>query len=139
METSARHLAFHGAIVLLVGLVCGAPYARALNREAPPSVVHAWRVAHASLPIAAILMFAIAALLPSLAVASSIRWLIAGALVVSSYAFCISLPLAAAVGHRGLSSRGPASAKVVFAANLVGAWASVLATLALIYAAFASL
>ena len=139
VEASARHLAFHGAIVLLVGLACGAPYARAVNRGASEGVVHSWRVAHAALPIGAILMFAVAALLSSFAVATSVKWLIAVALIISSYAFCLSLPLAAVVGHRGLSAGGPASAKLVFAGNLVGAWASVIGTLAFTYAAFASL
>ena len=68
MEASARHLAFHGAVVLLVGLLCGAPYARAVNRNAAADVVHSWRVAHASLPIGAMLMFAVAALLSSFAI-----------------------------------------------------------------------
>jgi hypothetical protein len=139
MEPSARHLAFHGAVVLLVGLLCGGPYARAINRNAAPHIVHAWRVAHASLPGGALLMFAIAALLSSFAVASQVKWFIALALIVSSYAFCFSLPLAATVGHRGLSTQGPPVARLVFAGNIVGAWAAVAATLALIYAGFASL
>lgn len=139
MEPSARHLAFHGAVVLLIGLACGAPYARAVNRNAEPSVVHSWRVAHAALPIGAILMLAVAALLSSFSLVGSVKWLIAGALIVSSYAFCLSLPLAAVVGHRGLSGSGPMSAKVVFAGNMLGAWASVVATFALVYAAFVSL
>jgi hypothetical protein len=139
VEASARHLAFHGAIVLLVGLACGAPYGRAVNRGAPASIVHSWRVAHAALPIGAILMFAVAALLSGLAVSTIIKWLIAVALIISSYAFCLSLPLAAVVGHRGLSAGGSASAKLVFAANIIGACASLAATLAFIYAAFVSL
>jgi hypothetical protein len=139
MELSARHLAFHGAIVLLIGLACGAPYARAVNRSAAPRVVDSWRVAHAALPIGGILMLAVAACLSSFAVAGTVKWVIAGALIVSSYAFCFSLPLAAIVGHRGLSGGGPASAKLVFVGNIVGAWASLVATVALIYAAFVSL
>ena len=139
VEASARQLAFHGAIVLLIGLACGGPYARAVNRNAESSVVHSWRVAHAALPIGAMLMFAIAALLPSFEVAGGFKWVIAGALIVSSYAFCLSLPLAAVFGHRGLSSAGPKSAKLVYVGNVVGALASVVATLALLYAAFDSL
>jgi len=139
MEPSARHLAFHAAIVLLVGLLCGGPYARAVNRNAAAHVIHSWRVAHASLPIAAMLMFAIAALLPAFTVVVQVKWFIALLLIGSSYAFCFSLPLAAKVGHRGLSTQGPPLAKLVFAGNIVGAWTSVLATLALIYAGFASL
>lgn len=59
MGSSARHLAFHGAVVLLVGLVCGAPYGRAINRGAAAHTVNAWRVAHASLPIGATVMLAV--------------------------------------------------------------------------------
>jgi hypothetical protein len=139
MDSSARHLVFHGSIVLLFGLLCGAPYGRAINRNAPAHIVHAWRVAHASLPIGAILMFAVAALLSSFAVAASVKWFIAITLVVSAYAFCFSLPLAAMVGHRGLSSTGPFAAKLVFAGNVVGSMASLAASAALVYAGYVSL
>jgi hypothetical protein len=49
MDISARHLAFHGTVVLLFGLLCGGPYARAINHNAPAHIIHSWRVAHASL------------------------------------------------------------------------------------------
>jgi hypothetical protein len=139
MDTAARHLVFHGTIVLLIGLVCGAPYARAINRSAPAHIVHSWRVAHASLPMGATLMFAVAALLSFLTVPVTVKWVIALALVVSSYAFCLSLPLAALVGHRGLSSDGPVAAKWVYLGNMVGAWGSLLASVVLVYAGFVSL
>lgn len=139
MEPSARHLVFHGAIVLLVGLLCGAPYGSSVKRNAPAHIVHSWRVAHASLPMGATLMFAVAALLSSFSVASPVKWGIAIALIVSSYAFCLSLPLGAMVGHRGLSSDGPISAKIVYAGNLLGALASLAAALIVLYAAFVSL
>jgi hypothetical protein len=35
MQTSLRHLAFHGSVVLLFGLLLGGPYARAIKRGAP--------------------------------------------------------------------------------------------------------
>jgi len=81
----------------------------------------------------------VAALLPSFAVADQCKKLIATMLIVSGYSFCISLPLAAMVGHRGLSFSGPLKAKIVFAGNALGASTSLLATLALVYAAFVSL
>ena len=139
MEPSARHLALHGAIVLLIGLACGAPYGRAINRSAPAHIVQSWRVAHASLPMAGVLMLAVAALLPHFMVESYVKWFIALALIAASYAFCFSLPMAAVVGHRGLSSQGPLAAKVVYGGNIAGAWLSAVATFALIYAAFVSL
>jgi hypothetical protein len=139
MDPSARHLAFHGSIVLLFGLLCGAPYGRAINRGAPAHIIHSWRVAHASLPIGAILMFAVAALLSSFVVATQVKWFVAIALIVSVYAFCFSLPLAAIAGHRGLSSRGPLAAKLVFLGNALGSIASLAASIALVYAGYESL
>jgi hypothetical protein len=139
MDLSARHLAFHGSIVLLLGLLCGVPYGRAINRDAPAHIIHSWRVAHASLPIGAILMFAVAALLTSFAVVAQVKWFIALALIVSVYAFCFSLPLAAITGYRGLSTGGPLTAKLVFAGNMLGSVASLMASLGLVYAGYVSL
>jgi hypothetical protein len=139
MNTPAHHLIFHGAIVLLFGLLCGGPYAGAIKRQAAAHIVHSWRVAHASLPMGATLMLAVGALLSHLAGGAALHWFIAVSLIVSSYAFCFALPLAAISGHRGLSSGGPLSARLVFAGNVLGAWASGLAAAALVYATYASL
>jgi hypothetical protein len=139
MDPSAHHLAFHGSIVLLFGLLCGAPYGRAINGNAPAHIVHSWRVAHASLPIGAILMFAVAALLSSFAVVTQVKWFITIALMVSAYAFCFSLPLAAMTGHRGLSSGGTFAAKLIFLGNMLGSLASLAASVALVYAGYVSL
>jgi hypothetical protein len=139
VEPSARNLVFHGTVVLLIGLLCGAPYGRAINARAADHLVASWRVAHLSLPIGAILMFAVAPLLNSFVVAGQIKRLVAGLLIVSGYSFCVSLPLAAIVGERGLSCRGPIKARVVFVANMLGAVTSLLASVALVYAAFESL
>ncbi len=139
MDASSRHLVFHGAIVLLFGLILGGPYGRAINRKAADHVVHAWRVAHASLPVGALIMLAVGALLPSMPVPTAVKWFVAASLIASSYAFCVSLPLAAVVGHRGLSSEGPFSAKVVYAGNVFGAVAAVAGACGFVYAAFLAL
>lgn len=139
MDSSSRHLLFHGAVVLLFGLLLGAPYARAIKREAAAHIVNSWRVAHLSLPIGAVLMFAVAAVLPSFAVAIQVKWVIALALIVSSYGFCVSTPLAAITGQRGLSSGGTGLGKLVYAGNVVGAWGSAIAAVVFLYAAFVSL
>ena len=139
MNASAHHLMFHGSIVLLYGLLCGAPYARAINRDAPAHVVHSWRVAHASLPVGAILMLVVAALLPVLPNIAALQWAIALALIASSYAFVVALTLAPIVGQRGLSSQGPVAAKLVFAGNFIGALASIVAAVALVLASYLAL
>lgn len=139
MHASARQLVFHGAIVLLVGLLCGAPYGRAIRQGSPASVASAWRLAHGSLPMGAALMLGVGGILTGLTVAEWLRWTIAIALIVSSYAFCVSLPLAATVGHRGLSPAGPRLAKLVFAGNAVGALGSLIAAIALLFSGWISL
>ena len=139
MDSFSRHLIFHGAVVLLFGLLLGAPYARAIKRGAAAHSVNSWRVAHLSLPTGAVLMFAVAAVLPSFAVAIQVKWMIALALIVSSYGFCVSTPLAAITGQRGLSSGGTGLGRLVYAGNMVGAWGSVIAAVVFLYAAFVSL
>ena len=139
MSSPAHQLAFHAAVVLLFGLALGIPYGRAINRSAPAQIVNSWRVAHQGLPIAATLMLAIAALLDSLSVAPAVRWFLAVTLIISSYSFCLSMPLAAMTGHRGLSSGGVGLQRAVLLGNVLGAGFSAVAALALLYATAVSL
>jgi hypothetical protein len=139
MHASSRHLLFHAAIILLYGLLLGAPYARAIKRSAAAHIVNAWRVAHLSLPLGATLMFAIAMVLPGLTVGPSALWCIAVALIVSGYGFCVSTALAALTGQRGLSSDEAGRGKLVYAGNMVGAVGSIIAGVALVYATYATL
>ena len=139
MHTAARHLVFHAAVILLFGLLLGAPYAKAIKRNAPAHIVNSWRVAHLSLPIGATLMLAAAAVLTLLAVSAPVIWVIAVALIVSGYGFCVSTPLAAITGQRGLSSDGAGLGKLVYAGNMVGAWGSIVGAVALLWAAFVAL
>lgn len=138
MESAARQLVLHGAVVLLFGLLFGAPYARAIKRNAPAQIVHSWRVAHQSLPIGATLMFAVAGVLGSLQVGAGVKWALASFLIVSSYAFCVSTPLAAVTGDRGLGSGSKGLARLVYIGNMVGAATSLIAAALLLYSALMS-
>jgi hypothetical protein len=139
MHAAASHLVFHGSVVLLFGLLLGAPYARAIKRNAPPHIVNSWRVAHLSLPIGATLMLSIAGVLPLLSASVRAVWIMAVALIVSAYAFCISTCLAAMTGQRGLQPGGAGLGKLVYLGNLIGACASAIAAACLVAAAFVSL
>lgn len=139
MNQPSLQLAFHGSMVLLFGLLLGAPYARAIKRQAPPPIVNSWRVAHLSLPLGATVMLAVAALLPLLGGPQAAQWTVAVALIVSSYAFCVSTPLAALTGHRGLGSGEPGWARLVYGGNLVGACASLVGAAALVYLSFVAM
>lgn len=139
MHNAAHHLVLHGSIVLLFGVLLGAPYAKSIKRGAPSNIVNSWRVAHLSLPIGAILMLTVAALLPSMTIPAALAWLIAIAFIVSAYGFCVSTPLAALTGERGLSSGAPGLGKLVYLGNVIGAAASTVGAAALVLAAFLSL
>jgi len=134
-----KQLIFHGSVILFVGLLCGAPYGRAIVRGKPEATVHAWRVAHLSLPIGGILLFALAAVVPQLQLSFSLVALMVWAFVVSGYAFAVALPLGAHYGHRGLTSKPPFLNRVVFAGNVVGATGSLFAAVLLVWGAYAAL
>lgn len=139
METAARQLLLHGSVVLLFGLLFGVPYAKAIKRNASAQIINSWRVAHLSLPIGATLMLAVAAILGFLQVGNGVKWALAGSLIISSYAFCISTPLAAITGDRGLASSGKGLARLVYIGNMIGAWTSLAAAGLLLYSACLSL
>ena len=60
-------------------------------------------------------------------------------LIISGYGFMVALLLGPVVGHRGLSSRGPIAAKLVYSGNLLGAITSLFGTVALLHAAWLNL
>jgi hypothetical protein len=133
------HLILHASIILFVALVFGAPYARAIKRNAEVQVINSWRVAHQSLTIGALLLFAMAYVLPSLAIPNVLRMAIAVLFIISGYAFTISTPLAAVSKDRGLSAGATGLAKLVYLGNVVGAATSLLAAAGLLVAAFLGL
>lgn len=139
LESSARQLVFHASIVLLLGLLFGAPYAKAIKRKAPAQIVNSWRVAHQSLPLGATLMLAVAGVMGYLQVASTVKWVLAVTLIVSSYAFCVSTPLAAITGDRGLGAGSKGLARLVYLGNMIGAVTSLIAAVLLLYSALLSL
>lgn len=139
MDTAARHLLFHGSIVLLVGLLCGVPYGLAITRAWGEERVRAWRLAHGSLSLGATTMIAVAAIFSVLRVEPPWHWAIAGAFIASGYGFCFALVLEPLVGQRGLAWSKHVANNAVFVGNVVGAISSLLGALALALAAGRSL
>ncbi len=139
METVSRHLVLHGSIIFLVALLFGAPYAKAIKRNAEAQVVNSWRVAHQSLTIGALVLFAAAALMTGLAVSQVMKWAIAVPLIISGYAFLVATPLAAITKDRGLQSGAQGLARVVYLGNIVGVAGSLLGSALLVIAALVSL
>jgi len=135
----SRQLIFHGSIILLFGLIAGAPYGRAILKKRSEDTIHIWRMAHLALPIAAILLFAISSFIKTLEVSSQIQWVIAILFIVSSYAFGVAMFVGAPTGERGLTFRGPLIAKVAHVGHMIGVLTSLVASILLVYAAWVGL
>ena len=139
MEESARYLMFHAVVVLLSGLLAGIPYGRAILKKSNERLIDAWRVSHSALPMGAILLLVISVSFSGLNVAVNLKWIISILFIISGYGFMVALILGPIVGHRGLSSRGPLVAKLVYSGNLLGAITSLFGTVMLLYAAWLNL
>jgi hypothetical protein len=139
MSTPASQLAFHGSVTLLYGLLMGAPYGRAIVRKAPDHVVAAWKLIHLALSVGAALMFAVAAVLPMLSASETTKSIISISLIVTSYSLGTAMTMGALTGERGLAPKGSAKARIVYAFNALGAYASLVAAVVLVYATYCSL
>ena len=128
----------HGAVVLFVGLLCGAPMGSAIARNKPEPTVRGWRVAHSSLVAGGILLLAIAGVVSRLALPPAALVALVASFIAGSYAFCISLPLGAHLGVRGLSRDGSVLGGFVYVTNIVGVAGLLLGGILLVWGAIAA-
>lgn len=127
------YLVLNATIFMMIGLLCGVPYTKAIKSNAPEAVLWAWRVAHASIPLGAILMWSLAALVPHLGLELKLQWAIAGTLILSGWGFCIALPLGPIVHYRGLAPGSTLGANIVYIGNVIGAGFSTIGVLLFLY------
>jgi hypothetical protein len=132
-------LIFHGSVILLGGLLCGAPFGSAVVRGKPEATVRAWRVAHSGIVMGGIMLLVIGLVLPHLRLGDSARQLLIVSFVASGYGFTVALPLGAHDGQRGLTADAPLVNRVVYLGNMIGAIGSLIGTLVLIWGAYAAL
>lgn len=132
-------LIFHGAVILLVGLLCGAPLGSAVVRGKPEETVRAWRVAHSSLVTGGVLLLALAGIVARLQLGALPLALLVWAFVGSSYGFALVLPLGAHYGHRGLTAAPPFINRVLYIGNIIGATGLLVGTVVLLWAAYRAL
>jgi hypothetical protein len=132
-------LLFHGAIVLLIGLLSGMPYGSAITKKKGEEAIAAWRVAHSGLSMGGTTMIAFAAAIDLLEMNEIALLILVWSSVISGYGFCLALPYGAWVGHRGLSIGKTIESKIVYLGNILGATGSLVSTLALIFGCLQSM
>jgi hypothetical protein len=138
MGISAKYLLLHGAIVLLIGLLCGAPYGVAIKRQ-NEELIRAWKLAHSSLSLGGATMIAIAACFNALENQETLKWIISISYIISGYGFCFAMVSEPFLGARGLSWSGTRNNKIVYVGNSIGAAGSLAGTIALVIASYLSL
>lgn len=111
---------FHGAVVMLVGLLCGVPTVNEGDSE------RYWHTAHESLILIGVLMLAVSSVLPLLVLpkreATGLFW----SLLATGYGLMVGLILQGVTGQHAFSPTTDPVLMIAFIANLSGMMGSVL-------------
>lgn len=118
-----RRLVLHGAIILLVGLLCGYP---SIVEEANRSG-RMWTAAHSALLTLGVWLIASAAVLPLLELPRRERKALLLTLTSGAYSFTTAVVIQAATGVRAISPDVSGISLVAFAANLLAVLGTILA------------
>ncbi|HEY3815892.1 MAG TPA: hypothetical protein VGL81_01915 [Polyangiaceae bacterium] len=129
-------LVLHGAIVLLLGQAAGYAFFRAINASPQDAArIGMWRMSHAATSMGAVLLLALAPVVPRLDAASGLSAFLVAVLIASTYALSLGTIAAGFSGHRGTTAKGPWSNVLVYGLYLAGALGSTAGGLVLLYVA----
>jgi hypothetical protein len=112
----ASLLAGHAAIVLLIALIVGFPFATATTAGGD---VRAWRMAHLEALLNGLLMLGVAAAAPLLALGSRAQGVLFWTMLLTGYGNALASWLAAASGERGLAAGGSLANNLVFVGFMI--------------------
>ena len=113
MRTRPETMIFHGAVVVLLGLLAGFPYALVVTGTLASSE-RAWRMAHLEGVLNGLLVIAIAAVWDRLALAGRKRDVLVWSLVLMAYGNVVASAIGATFAVRGLEPGGPLSNTFVY-------------------------
>jgi predicted Abi (CAAX) family protease len=105
-------MTYHGAVVIMLGLLTGFPYAFVLTGQLVGEE-RAWRMAHMEGLLNGMLVLLAAALSGALVLSARQQSWLAWSLVVAAYGNVIAATLGATFGVRGLDLAGPAANAVM--------------------------
>ncbi len=120
-------MVFHGAMVVLLGLLAGFPYALVVTGDLQGSE-RAWRMAHLEGVLNGLVLLAVAGVADGIVLSGGQARLLAGALAVTGYANVVAAILGASFSVRGLAPGGSIVNTLVYALFMVGVVAVFLGT-----------
>ena len=132
-------IAFHGVLLVVLGMLVGLPFANAITSHSGPEAERAWRVAHASLVTAGTLYIAIAAIAHHLILPRPAAAFVTWSFVLSAYAFAFAFVVGPVVGARGLEPTGPPLNVLVFVILVPALLASLISVVLVLWGLFAAL
>jgi len=138
-ERLQMHAIFHGAVILLVGNLCGIPYGDAIGRTLAEDVVRAWRVAHTGGVTGGLSVVALGAVLHRLSLGEASLRLLVWSFVAGAFSITFGFLVAAAAGTRGIVPGGPALNSLVHVAYLAGAMGVLVGSVLFVYSALGGL
>jgi len=109
----SRRVIFHGAIVVLLGLAAGFPFAFVILGSMSGDV-RAWRMAHLEGVLNGLVMFAIAGIASKLTLSRGQGTLLGWCLIVPGYGYVVARILGASAGVRGLEAGGSVMNTIVY-------------------------
>src|SRR5262252_1175219 len=112
-EDISRRVIFHGAIVVLLGLAAGFPFAFVILGTMNGDL-RAWRMAHLEGVLNGLVMFAVVGIAPRLTLSRGQQSLLGWCLVITGYGNVVASILGASVGVRGLEAGGSVANTVVY-------------------------
>src|SRR5437762_6091439 len=124
-NTDRTRVIFHGAVVLLVGLLCGFPAVTETGGES----IRLWHTAHEGLIMIGILLLTLASVLPSLVLerreAAGLVWSLLG----TGYGLMTGLVIQGITGVRAFGPTTSPLLMIAFIGNAIGILSSLMAAL----------
>jgi hypothetical protein len=132
-------LAFHGLLLVVLGMLVGFPFHDAITQHAGPEAERAWRVAHTSLVGGGALYLALAAIANHLVLSRGAAAFAVWTLVFAAYAFAFGFVVGPAIGARGLEAVGPPFHVLIFVVLTIALMLLLAAMFVLLWGAYSAL
>ena len=139
IELWSKYLLYHGAIILMSGILTGLVFWLVIITGKPAESVRAWRVTHSVLIADGLLMLISALCIPHLTLDSFFIWKMVIAFIISGYGFAFAFIIGAWKGIRGLKPWPFGLNTILFVGHFSGASGSLIGVALLIYGLFHSL
>jgi len=132
-------LIFHGAMLVLLGMVSGYIYRFAISSEWGPDQERTWRILHTFMVQCGGLYIAIGAVGRYLTLTTRTGTFVVWSLALSAYTFALGLVIAPLIGTRGLDPGSSLAAVAVFVNFVVSSAFGLAGVAVVVLGAFASL